>query len=307
MKKIVLVASLIFVTLLIVLHHSRKTNEGKLYSSNNPNTQILNVINAMNIKFSGNVKRVKIGVIDTPYDKSQPNLSHIVTVNENKQITIENLEHGTMVLGLLASIPTKMLEYSGLINNSEVYHFPVYTMTANELANCINLAVEKKIDVLNISLGTYEDTLLLKEAIHNALNTGMVIVASAGNDSTETELNYPASYDGVISVGSIDQNYNLLDSTNYNNKIDVFAPGWNIRTLSDKNHGYITNNFSGTSASTVLVTALIVLMKADNHNLNSTEIEYILKRSSNHYTAKWKGKEVPVALIDFNKSLNVNK
>ena len=54
---------------------------------------------------------------------------------------------------------------------------------------------------------------------------GLVIVASAGNDRTDTPT-YPAALTSVIAVGSVTEDDERADYSNYGKWVDVSAPGY---------------------------------------------------------------------------------
>ena len=58
---------------------------------------------------------------------------------------------------------------------------------------------------------------------------GVLIVASAGNGGSSDYL-YPASFDQVISVGAIDVRKNHASFSQYNDQVELVAPG--VQVLS---------------------------------------------------------------------------
>lgn len=53
---------------------------------------------------------------------------------------------------------------------------------------------------------------------------GVLIVASAGNNESSDYL-FPASFDQVISVGAVDANNNHAVFSQYNDQVELVAPG----------------------------------------------------------------------------------
>lgn len=78
--------------------------------------------------------------------------------------------------------------------------------------------------VINMSLGG--PTLVQAEgaAFTNLYNDGVLSIASAGNDGDATK-SYPASYGSVISVAATDQANAKATFSQYNNAVDLAAPG----------------------------------------------------------------------------------
>ena len=88
-------------------------------------------------------------------------------------------------------------------------------------------------DVINMSLGGPSYSATFNSAIQYAYNQGSIIIAAAGNEAMEgNPISYPASYDNVISVGSIDESTNHSYFSNYNKFVDVVAPGQDILTTN---------------------------------------------------------------------------
>ena len=57
-------------------------------------------------------------------------------------------------------------------------------------------------DIVNLSLGTTTDSLAMQKAVDKAYESGILVVAAAGNDGRK--VNYPARYDSVIAVSAVD-------------------------------------------------------------------------------------------------------
>ena len=85
-------------------------------------------------------------------------------------------------------------------------------------------------------------------AINYAYSNGVLLVAAAGNcqcSGSCTNYHYPASYDHVLSVASLDKIdirnvYPPYCSTTYNDKVDISAPGWQITSTEKDNSYYFT-------------------------------------------------------------------
>ena len=111
-----------------------------------------------------------------------------------------------------------------------------------------------------MSLGSYYYSTLYQEAIDYAHEAGVVVVAAAGNESTD-EPAYPASYDHVVSVASTTPWDDTSYFSNYGPTIDVSAPGSYIySTLPEDDYG----EMSGTSMASPVVSGVAALIKRTN-------------------------------------------
>ena len=97
-----------------------------------------------------------------------------------------------------------------------------------------------------MSVGGGPDSAMFREFYKEAYNEGVLIVAAAGNDGT-TEHDYPASFPHVVSVGAVDQKGVRADFSNYNDQIEIVAPGVSVMSTAP-NDSYVT--LTGTSMST---------------------------------------------------------
>lgn len=116
----------------------------------------------------------------------------------------------------------------------------VYSARVLDLSNKTNLeriiralywCMDKQVDVINISIGASQYSKLLEEVIQEAVSRGIVVVASAGNGA-EQGVEYPAAYDTVIAVGSVDNHAEKSDFSAEGSEVDVVAPGESIEVQS---------------------------------------------------------------------------
>ena len=66
-----------------------------------------------------------------------------------------------------------------------------------------------------------------RDAFQTFFDDGILIVASAGNDGDDS-YNYPASYPSVMSVAATDINDAKAGWSQYNDEVDIAAPGVDI-------------------------------------------------------------------------------
>ena len=192
--------------------------------------------------------------------------------------------HGTNVTGIIAAQTNNAQGIAGVNWNVAVIPLAVVyndgTIYTSDVIAAVYDAADMGCDVINLSLGGPDYSIADYNAFQYAVSKGCTIVASAGNDGTAT-YNYPASYDGVISVGSVDSNLSRSYFSQYNDKLDVTAPGSSICTTGDSYYDGSDYVFgSGTSFSAPHIAGIAALASACDTSLTPTEFENLLKSTS---------------------------
>ena len=98
------------------------------------------------------------------------------------------------------------------------------------LAKAIYAAVDQGAKVINMSLGSTGDSSVVRDAVAYALSKDVALVAATGNEAIN-RVAYPAAYDGVVAVGSVDGdpvNAQHLYFSNRGAAVDVVAPGFAV-------------------------------------------------------------------------------
>ncbi|WP_370291995.1 S8 family serine peptidase [Thalassolituus sp.] len=218
--------------------------------------------------------------------------------------------HGTHVSGTVAAITgnnrggagvggdTKVMPLRALGLNGEGTSYDIIQCIrfAARLSNDSNTLPTKKADIINLSLGSEFSSDAEQEAITAARNQGVIIVAAAGNEDSSQAF-YPASYDGVISVSATAPNNSRAYYSNYGSKIDVAAPGGDLRydtngdlqsdgvvsTSVDDSTGTRAEDYNlqqGTSMASPHVAGVIALMKAVYPELTPQNVDDLLANGS---------------------------
>jgi len=128
----------------------------------------------------------------------------------------------------------------------------------SDLIDALDWCIANDIQVINMSLGTLNDNPSFHEAVQRVYKTGIVQVASAGNNGEEGgDISFPARYPETIAVSAVDMFGNFASSSSYGDAIDLTAPGVDIRSTYEDG-GY--EIFDGTSMSAPHVTGAAALI-----------------------------------------------
>jgi serine protease len=146
------------------------------------------------------------------------------------------------------------------------------------------------VDVINLSLGGTGFSSLDQSAYDAARAEGVIVIAAAGN-SNSSQLFYPASYDGVVSVSAVDTRKQKAPYSNSGTAVDVAAPGGDtsadrngdgyvdgvLSTLKDEASGLFNFVFyQGTSMASPHMAGVVALMKAVKPALTPVELDTLL-------------------------------
>src|SRR5690625_1583948 len=180
---------------------------------------------------------IVVAVIDTGVDVSHPALQGALAPNgydfvdndsDPSEVGTEAdpaYGHGTVVAGIVdrkstraTILPVRALEADG-------------TGDVLNVVRAVYYAVEQGADVINLSLGSQDESPALTDAVAYADSHGVFVTTTAGNLDLN-QLNYPAAianrYQHVISVTSVDSRGNKSSFSNYGRQAEIAAPGERI-------------------------------------------------------------------------------
>lgn len=217
---------------------------------------------------------VIVAIIDTGIDYTHPFLKDRLVDgydfinNENKPLDVHF--HGTHIAGIIADTTPSNVKIMPIRTINEEGKGYDYTIALG-----IRFAVDNGADVINLSFSGDEFSPHLAEAIDYALSKNVPIVAASGNESTDTKNFYPASEEKVIVVSATDRNDRIANFSNTGSSIDVAAPGVDILSTMPGNR---YASMSGTSMATPFVSGLVAMLKLEEPNRSTQDIERLLKK-----------------------------
>lgn len=269
-------------------------------------------------------KEIVVAVIDTGIDPNHPFLKDNVVVTEGNKNTknygkdfsfkgkqstrtpFDQHGHGTHVAGIVKSVfpEVKILPLK--------YYNPQHSGQQNldSTIRALEYAVNAGVDIINYSGGGPEPAVKELKILKEAERKGILVVAAAGNDSSniDNKFNayYPASYglSNIVTVTAHNQKLATLNSSNWGQKsVDLSAPGYDINSAFPLGKA---TTMTGTSQATAFATGVAALIKSQYPELTAQDIKMILRSSVKKVSGLAK-KCISSGILDATNALKVAK
>lgn len=184
--------------------------------------------------------------------------------------------HGTHIAGIIGA-KNNTVGTVGIAPDASIYALKALDQQGkgniSDVIEAIDWSISAGIDIINLSLSSSIDSLALHNIVDKAYASGLLIVGSAGNNSS-TVL-FPAAYESVIAVTSIDQSNQKSIFSPVGNEIELSAPGSSILSTYS-NNSYMT--MSGTSMAAAYVSGNAALIKEKYPDYTNYQIRDELRR-----------------------------
>lgn len=225
-----------------------------------------------------------IGMIDTRINVAHAALAEqsietLSVVWENE--TPSGAMHGTAIAALLVgdggSRTPGLLPQARLVA-VEAFHRDGSGDAADvfKIVRALDALAERDIRIANLSFAGPPNP-LLELAVTRAADTGMIVIAAAGNEGPGAPPAYPAGYDGVIAVTAVDKSGRVFRQAGQGDHITFAAPGVRLWTAASISGGRFR---SGTSYAVPFVTAAIAATAARDGQADGAAIIAELARQS---------------------------
>jgi hypothetical protein len=190
-------------------------------------------------------------------------------------------QHGTTVGSVIAA-KDNGFGVTGVAPNVRLFSYKVTTstgmITPGAVVGAIDYALDNGMDILNMSIsgGT---TFAVEDAIIEADNAGLLMIAAAGNDGDDIDNSYtaayPAEYPQVVAVSAAHSDHDLAGYSNYGNFVDFIGPAAipaarNARFAGTDN--WYAESVTGTSFAAPMVSAVAALTMQAYPNYSQDEI-----------------------------------
>ncbi|MGN6606872.1 MAG: S8 family serine peptidase [Jatrophihabitans sp.] len=229
---------------------------------------------------------ITVAVIDSGVDTGNPQMEAIryragISEVPSEATVRDCVGHGTAVTGIIAAPKVPGTAFTGVAPGVTVV--PIKQTNSDQrdpngtarLAAAIEAALEiRAVRVINVSIAA-DDAPALRQAVSDAQQQGVVIVAAAGNDAQgNNAVPYPAGYsqefDNVLAVAAVDQTDQTASFSEHGRYVDIAAPGVGIEAPAPGS-GY-SLNLQGTSFATPFVTGAVALAWSAHPELTAAQI-----------------------------------
>jgi len=202
---------------------------------------------------------VIVAVVDTGVDSLHPDLSGKVlagwNVIDGTTDTRDENGHGTAVAGIIAARTANRTGVASYCWRCRILPVKVAgkngTATDADVAAGIVWAATHGARIVNVSLGTPDDSPLLRRAVAEATGAGALVIAAAGNAGNVDPV-YPAADPGALAVAGTGPEGALYPWSSSGAWIQVAAPAANVTTASGGSY----ERFVGTSSATAVVAGI---------------------------------------------------
>ena len=228
--------------------------------------------------------KIKVAIIDSGVDYTNgikvAERYNLVPGEEDINIIYEDRTgHGTAVAAIIAANSKDKDGISGIApDNVELYSVKALDCEKkaplSRIVDGIYWAVDKGVNIINLSLGTKTNADILEQAIKYADSKGVLIIAAAGNDK---QIQYPAAYDEVIAVGSVSKDGDISKNSADDERVELAAPGEAVKSACFLDG---TLQVSGTSVAAPHVTGVAAVLWAKDKSKSKEFIRDLLKETS---------------------------
>jgi membrane-anchored mycosin MYCP len=240
-------------------------------------------------------EHVKVAIVDSGVDDSHRQLPRVQTFDSTGTGKGICSGHGTMVAGIIAAQDRRSgrVPFLGVAPRVNLISIKVANQDQDNdpqvLAKGIRRAADLGAKIINVSV-TAPNFTSLKDAVEYAQSRGALIVAAAGNtakDKKESEQQlYPASYEGVVSVGAVGRDGKVEEFTDTKSRVSVVAPGKAV--VSTWPHDTYQAQ-DGTSFAAPYVAATAALVKSYFPRMTAPQIKHRIEATADGGTSAGSG------------------
>ncbi len=225
---------------------------------------------------------------------------------------LDTHSHGTHVSGTIAAKQNNNKGIAGIASNALIMALRTVPNNGDEtdvdVAEAFIYAAKNGAKLINCSFGKYKNeggNLIPDTLKHIAQNYGVLVVAAAGNESSDIDKRptYPASFDNdnLLIIASTAKTGSLSGFSNYGKvNVDVAAPGSSIYSTVPKNS---YESMSGTSMATPTTVGVLAELWSQNPQLSYKELKDLIMQTVSQ-NSNFKNKMQSGGRIDLYNAFN---
>ncbi|RAS91821.1 hypothetical protein A3863_04915 [Priestia endophytica] len=198
---------------------------------------------------------------------------------ENNNKVIDKHGHGTQMVSVASGNGKKGI--TGIAPKSKIIIIKAFEegeqMNPSNIVKAINYAISKKVDIINMSFGSFKSNSDIEDAINLAIKNNITVVASTG-DYGNKDILFPANMNNVVSVEAKNKEGETWEFSNVSKDDVIAVPGVDINSLTLDNKQVRQD---GTSHATAITSGYIALLRdyytKNNINFDNKKIISDLK------------------------------
>jgi subtilisin family serine protease len=286
---------------------------------------------------------ITVGVVDSGSTAGHPDLQgqvldghSFLSNGAESNSAVDDYGHGTHVSGIIAAVHNNLTGVTGAAPEAKILPVKVLDSTGSgfnsDVASGITWAVDHGANVVNLSLGgpAFDQASCL--AIRYAQQSGVVVVAAAGNCGCQNQLSYPAALsqasDGAeaIAVAATDEanppNPTPPGHASYStvaSYVDISAPGGSTANCTPASSCKILSTvptsgtpnsdvtgykaIAGTSMATPYVSAAVALVRAASPSCTADQVRARILATAQHLGSPGPNTTFGAGIVDPDKAV----
>ncbi|MGZ4381642.1 MAG: S8 family peptidase [Gaiellaceae bacterium] len=254
---------------------------------------------------------IPVTVIDAGLDMTHPEFANRpnTTVLNQQTLVGEEEAHATAV-DSVAAAPVNGIGVVGVYPQAALWAYDASPSDAIDEASVIrgiDVASRAGRGVINLSLGSADESEFMAQAIVQAFGRGSLVVVAAGNQFEQgNPLSYPAGDPHVLTVGATTESGTPAPFSSTSAALDLAAPGVDIPAavpLADDPTGYTT--VDGTSFSSPLVAGAAAWVWTQRPTLEKTQIFDLMRMSAKDVWSPGWDRDTGFGLLDIPNALTM--
>ena len=255
-------------------------------------------------------RRPLVAVLDTGVDGRSRDLRDQVVVDlahsfiDGSPALTDRSGHGTHVAGIIAATAGNGVGVAG-VANARLLIVKIADAqgraTTSTLVRGIRYAVARGARIINLSFGGSGYSKLEQDAISDALRSGVLVVAAAGNSGgSGSPREYPGAYRHVLTVAATRADGDAIIDSTRGPQVAIAAPGKRVlSTLPNGRYGRRT----GTSMAAAMVSGAAARLLAARPGLDPSQLRSLLLDGARDVAAAGRDDSTGWGVLDLRAAL----